>query len=268
MFIYGTAWKEERTEALVALALANGFRAFDTANQRRHYVEAAVGAAIAASGVARDELFVQTKFTHRAGQDHRLPYDERAPIGEQVQQSFASSLEHLGTTYVDSYVLHGPSARDRLLEQDVAAWRAMEALHDRGVARQLGISNVSLAQLEQLLGLARVRPAVVQNRCYARTGWDRDIRALCGAHGIAYQGFSLLTANRAELARPAVDAVMQRSGLTRAQVAFRFALQVGMTPLTGTSSADHMREDLEIVLGQDRALSAADVAIIEGIAAS
>ena len=264
MFIYGTAWKEDRTEALVALALANGFRALDTANQRRHYFEAAVGAAVAASGLARDALFLQTKFTHRAGQDHRLPYDEHAPIGEQVEQSFASSLEHLRTTYIDSYVLHGPSLRGRLADEDVAAWRAMEKLHDRGVARQLGISNVDRAQLEQLLGLARVRPAVVQNRCYARTRWDHAIRAMCRDHGISYQGFSLLTANRAELARPAVDGVMQRSGLTRAQVVFRFAQQVGMTPLTGTSSAEHMREDLR----QDGVLSAADVALLEDIAAS
>src|SRR5713101_6345162 len=109
-FLYGTAWKEERTQRLTELALQQGFRGIDTANQRRHYHEAAVGqavaAAIASGQVAREELFLQTKFTFRRGQDDRLPYDPDAPIAVQVAQSFASSLEHLGTPVIDSYVLH------------------------------------------------------------------------------------------------------------------------------------------------------------------
>src|SRR3954454_14004881 len=153
-FLYGTAWKEDRTQALTELALRSGFRGIDTANQRRHYHEAAVGQAVAAaiqSGlVTRDELFLQTKFTFRDGQDHRLPYDRDAPIGTQVEQSFASSLEHLGTTVIDSYVLHGPTLRTGLASADWEAWRAMEALHDSGRARLLGVSNVTLEQLECL----------------------------------------------------------------------------------------------------------------------
>ena len=94
-FIYGTAWKEERTQELTELALRSGFTAIDTANQRRHYVEEAVGDAVAAfldGGRRREELFLQTKFTHLDGQDDRLPYDARAPYAEQVRQSLASSL--------------------------------------------------------------------------------------------------------------------------------------------------------------------------------
>src|SRR5579872_7314444 len=115
-FLYGTAWKEDRTAALTELALRAGFRAIDTANQRRHYFEAAVGegmaAAFSAGVTTREELFLQTKFTYQRGQDHRLPYDPQAPLSTQVAQSLASSLEHLGTDYVDSYVLHGPSSGD------------------------------------------------------------------------------------------------------------------------------------------------------------
>ena len=132
-FLYGTAWKEDATQRLVELAIKQGFRGVDTANQRRHYVEAAVGQAISAvigSGlVMRDDLFVQTKFTFSTGQDHRLPYDSQAPVGMQVAQSFASSLEHLGVEVIDSYVLHGPTARKSLTSADWAAWRAMEAIH-------------------------------------------------------------------------------------------------------------------------------------------
>src|SRR5262245_28396883 len=106
-FLYGTAWKEDRTRAMTELALRQGFRGIDTANQRHHYHEAAVGEAVAASVhnglVAREDLFLQTKFTFRPGQDHRLPYDPKAPIPTQVEQSFTSSLEHLGTRVIDSY---------------------------------------------------------------------------------------------------------------------------------------------------------------------
>jgi diketogulonate reductase-like aldo/keto reductase len=247
-FLYGTAWKEDRTESLVRLALEAGFRGIDTANQRRHYVESAVGAAVAALGdagkVRREDLFLQTKFTSLGGQDHRLPYDPRADPAIQVEQSFASSLEHLRTTYVDSYVLHGPSSRRGLTDEDWAVWRAMETVQKGGGARRLGVSNVSLEQLVTLHRSSGVKPAFVQNRCYAIQGWDADVRAFCAQHQIAYQGFSLLTANARGLASPAVSRAAQRTGRTAPQVVFRFALQVGMIPLTGTTSLAHMREDL------------------------
>lgn len=231
--IYGTAWKESRTESLTALAIAEGFRAIDTANQRKHYVEEAVGRAL------QPGLFIQTKFTHRAGQDERLPYDEHAPIAEQVRQSYASSVEHLG--HVDSYLLHGPSARDHLTAEDVEAWRAIEGLP----VEYIGISNVTSQQLAQLIGLARVPITFVQNRCYASRGWDREVRALCTANRIVYQGFSLLTANRDVVQHDRdVRAIAQRHGITTAQLVFAFARARGMLPLTGTTSAEHMREDL------------------------
>jgi len=249
-FLYGTAWKEADTERLTALALRQGFRGIDTANQRRHYDEAAVGravqAAIAAGVVARADLFLQTKFTFRPSQDHRLPYDPNAPVAIQVEQSFASSLEHLGTDVLDSYVLHGPSRSDGLGAADWEAWRAMEALHTEGRARLLGVSNVSLGQLEALCAGARVPPRFVQNRCYASRGWDRNVRTFCAANGLVYQGFSLLTANRQVLAHPDVARIAARYGRSPAQVVFRFALEVGMMPLTGTTSAEHMRADLDV----------------------
>ena len=260
-FIYGTAWKEDRTEALVRLALDAGFRAIDTANQRKHYFEAGVGAAIA--GVPRSELWLQTKFTYARGQDHRLPYDPKASFTDQVNQSFASSLEHLGTDDVVSYVLHGPELNHGLTAGDLEVWRAMEALHASGQAKQLGVSNVEADQLAKLVAVAKVPIAYVQNRCYASTGWDADVRALCRQHGIAYQGFSLLTANRRELQRPLVDEIAMRLGVPRETVVFRFAMQVGMLPLTGTSNSQHMRDDLR---AHEITLTEADVHAIEAIA--
>ncbi len=249
-FLYGTAWKEDETQRLTELALRQGFRGIDTANQRRHYHEAAVGQGIAAaitSGlVVREDLFLQTKFTFRPGQDDRLPYDPKAPIPTQVEQSFASSLLHLGVEVIDSYVLHGPTQRVGLGPADWQAWRAMEAIHDSGRARLLGVSNVTLEQLQQLCQQARIRPRFVQNRCYASRGWDRRVREFCAANGMVYQGFSLLTANRDVLARPELARIAQRHGQTASQIVFRFALDVGMVPLTGTTNQRHMQEDLEV----------------------
>jgi diketogulonate reductase-like aldo/keto reductase len=240
--LYGTAWKEAETERCVAAALAAGFRGIDTANQRKHYDEEGVGRGIAASGVPREELFLQTKFTFVDGQDHRLPYDRTAPIATQVAQSFASSLEHLRTTWLDSLVLHGPSQWDGLGADDHEAWRAMEALVEAGKVGKIGISNVNARQVEALVAFARVRPSFVQNRCYAKHRWDRTMREVCAKHGIVYQGFSLLTANR-EAVRAAA-AIAAKHGATPAQVIFRFSQQVGMLPLTGTQDPTHMREDL------------------------
>jgi diketogulonate reductase-like aldo/keto reductase len=259
-FLYGTAWKEEETEQLTRLALDAGFRGIDTANQRKHYFEAGVGAAVAASGIPREQLFLQTKFTYRDGQDHRLPYDPQVDIATQVRQSFASSLEHLQVETSDSYVLHGPSRRRGLGDVDREAWRAMESLHASGKTRFLGISNVALDQLEELDRFATVKPQFVQNRCFAATGWDFHVRAFCRAHGIVYQGFSLLTANVRELRAPAFREIVMRTRRTPAQVVFRFALQVGMLPITGTTDSGHMREDLGAF---DFELSQADVDAIE-----
>ena len=266
-FLYGTAWKEDRTAALTELALRTGFRGIDTANQRRHYVEAAVGQGLAAAYragvVTREAVFLQTKFTYQGGQDHRLPYDPRAELAAQVAQSMASSLEHLGTDHVDSYVLHGPASGHGWTDADAEVWAAMEAERGAGRTRLLGVSNVSLRHLHGLEATGAVMPAFVQNRCFARLGWDRGVRTFCRERGIGYQGFSLLTANPEVLRHPLVTGLAARHHATPAQVVFRFARAVGMLPLTGTSDPEHMRQDLA---SRDLDLSADDAAAIESVA--
>jgi diketogulonate reductase-like aldo/keto reductase len=261
---YGTAWKEDATAGLTRTAIAAGFRGIDTANQRRHYDEAAVGegmrAALAAGGLSRGDLFVQTKFTQLAGQDHRLPYDPDAPLARQVAQSLASSLAHLGVEQVDSFVLHGPSSGHGLTDADWEIWGAMERAHGEGKTRLLGVSNVNLGQLKAIHATATVRPAIVQNRCFAARGWDRAVRAFCNEAGMLYQGFSLLTANPEVMRHRRIAALASSSGKTVPQIIFRFALQVGMIALTGTTSSRHMAEDLDIY---DFALEADEINAIE-----
>jgi diketogulonate reductase-like aldo/keto reductase len=265
--LYGTAWKEERTPALVELALRVGFRGIDTANQRRHYFEAGVGQGLAAAyraGVAtRADLFLQTKFTYQPGQDHRLPYDPEASLSIQVAQSMASSLEHLGTDHVDSYVLHGPSSGYGWTDVDAEVWEAMKKERDAGRTRLLGVSNVSLLHLEQMADADSEAPAFVQNRCYARFGWDHEVRLFCRERKIVYQGFSLLTANGEVLRHPVVADLAARAGATAAQIVFAFARAVGMLPLTGTSDGEHMKQDLA---SSGLKLSAEAVQVIEALA--
>jgi diketogulonate reductase-like aldo/keto reductase len=265
-FLYGTAWKEDRTQALTELALRTGFRGIDTANQRRHYVEADVGRALAAAYgagvVTRAEVFLQTKFTYQPGQDHRLPYDPTASLSTQVAQSMASSLEHLATDYVDSYVLHGPASGQGWTTHDAEVWTAMMRERDGGHTRFLGVSNVSLRHLQHMAALGTELPAFVQNRCFARLGWDRAVRAFCRERDIVYQGFSLLTANPEVLHHPFLGRLALRSGGTPAQVVFRFARAAGMLPLTGTTDAEHMKQDLG---SETLALSDDDVHTIESL---
>ena len=246
-FLYGTAWKEDRTPALTELGVRTGFRGIDTANQRRHYFEAGVGQGLAAAYragvVTRADLFLQTKFTYQRGQDHRLPYDPAARLSVQVAQSLASSLEHLGTDYVDSFVLHGPAGYE-WTEADAEVWEAMVKERDAGRSRLLGVSNVSLEHLEQMAAAHAEAPAFVQNRCFARLGWDRAVRQFCRERKIIYQGFSLLTANPEAVHHPLVASIAARAHATPAQVIFRFAQAVGILPLTGTSNAEHMKQDL------------------------
>jgi diketogulonate reductase-like aldo/keto reductase len=265
-FMYGTAWKKEATTQLVELAVASGFRAIDTANQQIHYEEALVGEALQAlekKQIKRDTLFLQTKFTPVGGQGGRTPYDPSADPATQVRQSFDSSLAHLHTDHVDSYVLHAPYSRRGLGEADWQVWAAMEELYESGKTKMIGISNVAAAQLTQLCEQASVKPMVVQNRCYAALAWDKEIRKICHTHGIIYQGFSLLTANTDFLFDTEIRTIAKRLGARPAQVIFRFAMQIGMLPLTGTTSQQHMKEDLQ---AKHFALSTEEIQRIETIA--
>ena len=247
-FMYGTAWKKDTTSPLVQLAISSGFTAIDTANQLIHYDETQVGDALLAlsqQGIKRESLFLQTKFTSVGGQDHRTPYDASSDITTQVAQSFESSLSHLHTDYIDSYVLHGPYSRYGLGNEDWEVWAAIEHVYQSGKAKMIGVSNVNAGQLRLLCEKATIKPMVVQNRCYAVMGWDKEVREICKAENIVYQGFSLLTANQELWADAQMRTIAQRLQAGPAQVIFRFAQQIGMLPLTGTTNEQHMREDLD-----------------------
>jgi len=248
-FIYGTAWKKEATTELVKLAVSAGFKAIDTANQLKHYSESLVGDALLQlyqEGVQREQLFLQTKFTPVNSQGDNIPYDPTADFATQVRTSFQSSLTHLHTDYIDSYLLHGPYLARGLGSADLAVWKAIEDLYDTGKVKSIGVSNFNIEQMILLTHEARIKPMTVQNRCYARYGWDKEVRIFCKDNDIIYQGFSLLTANLEVLQHHRLHEIAARVGKTPAQVIFRFCLHIGIVPLTGTNDEIHMQQDLEV----------------------
>ncbi|ODU30824.1 MAG: aldo/keto reductase [Lysobacterales bacterium 69-70] len=246
LILYGTAWKQDATAHWVETALRAGFAGIDTAGQPRHYDEAAAGAGIAASARARDTLYLQTKFTPIAGQDPaRLPYDPDAPLATQIAQSFASSQRNLSSERIDALLLHSP-LREPSAQR--VAWRAFETLADAGQVGLLGISNCyEPARLAQLWRDARIKPAIVQNRFYAQTGYDREIRAFCRANGLVYQSFWTLSANPALLNSATVLGLAAAYDCSPAQILFRWLIQNDVVPLTGTTSTTHLRQSLDVL---------------------
>ncbi len=257
--IYGTAWKKERTKGLVIQAVQAGFRAIDTACQPKHYHEKGVGDALEvlyAEGFKREELFIQTKFTPLAGQDPlNIPYDKEADLSTQVAHSFEVSQKNLQTDYVDSLVLHSPLFPFKDL---LRVWRAMEKIHREGGAKALGISNTyDLETLKRLYKEAEVKPAVVQNRFYQDTGYDKEIRSFCLANNIRYQSFWTLTANPHILESRELFDLGRKYDKNVIQILFAYLHQIGITPLTGTSDLEHMQNDLQsfdIVFEKDEIL--------------
>lgn len=214
--------------------------------------------------ISRQQLFIQTKFTPITGQDPSkpLPYDPRASLAEQVRQSFAQSLQNLQTDYIDSLVLHSPLSTH---ESTMEVYRTFESFVDQGRVKQLGISNIyNNHALQRLYNDARHKPSVIQNRFHADTNFVHRIRQFCREKNIVYQSFWTLTgksillppliviiwlylANPQILGHPLLQKLARQRHGTPAQIFFRFLLDIGLTPLIGTTNPQHMQEDLQVV---------------------
>lgn len=243
--IYGTAWKKDKTAEYVQNALKLGFRAIDTAGQPKHYQEHLVGEGIKLSGISRDELFIQTKFTPLAGQDiNNTPYSIDAPLIEQMEQSLASSKKNLQVDKIDSLLLHSPLES---LEQTLEAWEKLEEFVKRDEVRMIGISNCySPNLLSEIYKSSTIKPSFVQNRFYDESGYDREIRKFCKQNSITYQSFWTLTANPHILNSPTLLEIAKAHERGVAEVFFRFCTQIDIIPLIGAISKEHLEADLKI----------------------
>lgn len=246
--LYGTAWKKERTADLVALALESGFRGIDTACQPKHYEEALVGEGCArfyATGGKREDLFLQTKFTPLNAHDsQRVPYDSHTSLEEQILTSCHVSKQNLQTDYLDSFLLHSPLFPYVNL---LSAWKVLESLFDKGDVRHIGISNCyDPSLLHKLFEDARIKPSIVQNRFYADVHYDTTLRAWANEKGMIYQSFWTLSANPHILHSLILQEIAQHYSKSAAQIFYRYVMHQGIIPLNGTTSAQHMKEDLSI----------------------
>lgn len=244
--IYGTAWKKERTAELVELALRTGFRAIDTACQPKHYNEPGVGEGIANSGIERSDLFIQTKFTSVNGQDpESVPYDPSEALPNQIKKSLEVSLENLRTSYLDSLVMHSPM---NSFDETIEGWKVMEGFVKDGRVKQLGISNCyDFNFFKNLFSVVEHKPAVLQNRFYADSGYDVELRKFCLENGVTYQSFWTLSANPHVLENEVVRELAKKYSTTPAVILYRCLSESGMVPLCGTTSEVHMKEDLGLM---------------------
>lgn len=246
--IYGTAWKKEATTALVVSAVLHGFRAIDTACQLKHYEEGLVGKALQLlrdeHGIKREDLFIQTKYTSIGGQDKSkpLPYNPADSITRQIQSSFQESLKNLGTTYLDSYILHSPLPT---LDLTLEAWRTLMQLQDSGKVKLIGVSNMYDVEVLKALGNER-KVQVVQNRWHEGNQWDREVVRYCKANGIFYQSFWTLTGAGSLLSNKSVLALAKATGSSTAQVIYKMAQLYSVVPISGTTNEQHMKDDVEI----------------------
>mmetsp|Transcript_30722 Transcript_30722/g.34333 ORF Transcript_30722/g.34333 Transcript_30722/m.34333 type:complete len:325 (+) Transcript_30722:109-1083(+) len=248
---YGTAWKKDATADLVYHAVRAGFRHIDTACQPKHYNEAGVGEgwnrAALELELSRTEIWLQTKYTATQGQDlnNPIPYDPTASKRDQVRQSVDASLLHLQTDYLDSLVMHGMEDE---WEDTFKVWTAFEELVDAGTVRQLGISNIyHPPALQYLYENVRIKPAVVQNRFYGDSNYDVAIRAFCVEHHIEYQSFWTLGANRHFVGHDIVRKLATLRRVSPEAILYALVMKLGHTPLDGTTSQQHMKEDIDLL---------------------
>lgn len=230
--------------APVAAALEAGYRLVDTATLYGN--EVGVGAAIAASGVPRADLFVTTKLWNT---DHG--YD-------QALRAFDTSLENLGLDYVDLYLIHWPlPTRDRYVE----TWRALERIHADGRARSVGVSNFNPAHLERLFGEASVPPSV--NQIELHPGLPQTpLRELHAKLGITTQAWSPLGQGRGLLDEKVITGIAAAHGRSAAQVVLRWTVQLGIAALPKSVRPERMAANLDVF---DFELTSADMDALTGL---
>mmetsp|Transcript_1127 Transcript_1127/g.1975 ORF Transcript_1127/g.1975 Transcript_1127/m.1975 type:complete len:311 (-) Transcript_1127:156-1088(-) len=247
---YGTAWKKDATADLVYKAIKSGFRHIDTACQPRHYNEGGVGEgwtkAARDMNLNREDLWIQTKFSGLNAHDpNNVPYDANAPLEDRVRQSLERSLENLRTDYLDSWIMHGP---EDSWDDHWKVWKTMERAVDEGRVRQLGLSNFyRLEDIEWAYNHSRIKPKVVQNRFYADSGHDVEIREFCKEHDIEYQSFWTLTANNYSYHHAEALELAKEKRLTPEGLFYAFCMAIGISPMDGTTNEVHMKEDIELM---------------------
>ncbi|HET6985802.1 MAG TPA: aldo/keto reductase [Kribbella sp.] len=209
------------TERAVAWALEEGYRLIDTAQAYRN--EASVGRAIRSSGVPREDIFLQTKF-YPGSRDPRVEAEK--------------SLERLGTDYLDVYLIHWPQGGPTW------AWPGMEAASEAGLTKGIGISNFGVSELQELLKVSQIQPAVNQIQ-FSPFEYRRALVEACEDAGVVAQAYSPLGTGR-HLGDPVVTRIASATGRTPAQVLIRWAIQKGLSVIPKSTHQERIEENFAV----------------------
>lgn len=232
------------TQQAVAWALEIGYRHIDTAALYEN--ESDVGRAVRESGLAREEVFVTSKLWHT---EHGF---------ERSQKAARASLARLGLGYIDLYLIHWPRAESPQLRFD--SWRGLEQLQRDGVARAIGVSNYTVRHLEELLGRAKVVPAVDQVEFHPFV-FDPELLGYCERHGIRLEAWAPLTRGR-QFDHPVVAGIAKAHGKTPAQVLIRWGLDHGVIEIPKSVHRERIEENARVF---DFSLSPEEVARMDAL---
>jgi 2,5-diketo-D-gluconate reductase A len=236
----------DETVAAVSTALQAGYRHIDTAEGYGNEKE--VGEAIRKSGVDRADVFVTSKLDNSS---HR-PDDAR--------RAFDASLDALGFDYLDLFLIHWPLPT-RYDGDFVSTWRTLEEFYRDGRARSIGVSNFQAHHLRRLHTETEIPPAVDQFECHPYLTQD-DLRAFCGEHQIAVEGWAPLARGGELLADPEIGTIAERAGKTPAQVVLRWHIERGDIIFPKSVTPARIRENFSIF---DFELSSEEVATITAL---
>ncbi|HEV2886039.1 MAG TPA: aldo/keto reductase [Jatrophihabitans sp.] len=235
---------DTETRAAVRTALEAGYRHIDTAKLYQN--EAGVGAAIAESGIARDELFVTTKvWNSEQGFDPAMA-------------SFEASMDRLGLEVLDLLLIHWPAPD---LNHYVDTWHAFEKLYAEGRVRAIGVSNFQIPHLRRLFDESSVVPAINQIELHPLLP-QAELRAFHAEHGILTEAWSPLARGGSVLTDPLITAIAERVGKSPAQVILRWHIELGNVVIPKSVTPARIRENLDVF---DFSLTAEDLEAITGL---
>eukprot|EP00815_Leptocylindrus_aporus_P009946 CAMPEP_0116069448 /NCGR_PEP_ID=MMETSP0322-20121206/12310_1 /TAXON_ID=163516 /ORGANISM="Leptocylindrus danicus var. apora, Strain B651" /LENGTH=346 /DNA_ID=CAMNT_0003556847 /DNA_START=1 /DNA_END=1041 /DNA_ORIENTATION=+ len=251
--VYGAKNKGDETAKYVSMAIDAGFRHIATASMHADYQESGVGAGWKESGVAREDLYLQTLFV---GEDvngwntkdcHLEDCDAKRSLEDQVHFSIQSSLTNLQTTYIDAVLIHNFRARLQPYDNIIREYRVLEEYVDKGVIRHLGIVSCHDENiLKQLYDEARIKPKIIQNRFHGNRQFDVKLRPLFKELGLVNQLFWVLTGNGGFLRNETVKRIAKEKNLTVQQCMYAFTLSIGASPMIGSQTLQHMKEDVDM----------------------
>lgn len=265
--IYGAKSKGIYTAKLVKEAIQSGFRHIATGTFHFECNEKGVGHGWKESGIPRNEIYLQTLFVARTvngydGKNCNLPHDHpdlscppppNLGIEDQVRTSVQSSLRNLQTDYIDAVLVHNFRAKLQPLEETLVAWRVLEGYVDNGTIRHLGIVSVhDKGYLTKLHAQSRVKPTIIQNRFHSNRGYDIDLRAFLKELGIEQtQLFWILTGSAGgKRNNDVVKRTAEKMNVSPSVLLYSFTMELGLgiSPLIGTKSVDHMKDDVDALV--------------------